>query len=127
MLTGQIKSFDDLPYGDFRRMLPRFQPDVFDNNMKLVERLDVIAKNKGCTSAQLALNWILSITKKPGMPKIIPITGATTEERVKENAVEVQPTEEELLMKFWRLVKSRATDTTHGMKLANTKLTFLDR
>jgi len=122
MLTGQTKSFDGLPYRDFRRMLPRFQPDVFDNNMKLVKRLDVIAKNKGCISAQLALNWILSITKKPGMSEIIPIPGATTEERVKENTVEVQLTEEELdkideILATCEIKGDRYH--SYGMKLAN--------
>lgn len=77
-------------------MLPRFQPDVFENNMKLVKRLEAIAKKKNCTPAQLALNWVLNISKKPGMPEIIPIPGATTVERVKENLVEVELTAEEL-------------------------------
>jgi len=48
-LTGQIKSFDDLGEHDWRRMSPRFQPDVFDENMKLVNEVKKIAERKGCT------------------------------------------------------------------------------
>jgi len=40
MLTGQIKSFDDIPENDIRRVLPRFQPENFENNIKLVKELE---------------------------------------------------------------------------------------
>lgn len=48
-LTGQIKSFEDIPEGDFRKWMPRFQPNVFDKNMDLVRELEKIATKKGCT------------------------------------------------------------------------------
>src|SRR5437016_1678097 len=32
-LSGQLRKFDDIPEGDFRRHLPRFQSDVFDSNL----------------------------------------------------------------------------------------------
>jgi pyridoxine 4-dehydrogenase len=96
MLTGQIKSFDDIPEKDIRRILPRFQPENFENNMKLVRELEKIAKKKKCTPAQLALGWVRSLSKRGGMPEIIPIPGATTVERVLENSVEVELTEGEM-------------------------------
>jgi pyridoxine 4-dehydrogenase len=96
MLTGQIKSFDDIPENDFRRILPRFQPENFENNMKLVRELEKIAKKKKCTPAQLALGWVRSLSKREGMPEIIPIPGATTVECVLENSVEVELTDEEM-------------------------------
>lgn len=96
VLTGQIKSFEDLQQGDVRKVLPRFQPENFETNMKLVKELEKIAQKKHCTPAQLALAWIRSLSNKEGMPKIIPIPGATTAERVKENAVEIELTEGEL-------------------------------
>jgi pyridoxine 4-dehydrogenase len=96
MLTGQVKSFDDIPDNDFRKMLPRFQPGNFENNLKLVEGLENVARKKDCTPAQLALGWIRSLSRREGMPEIIPIPGATTVEHVKENSVEVELTEEEL-------------------------------
>ena len=96
MLTGQFKSLEDLPQNDRRRILPRFQPENFETNMKLVKELEEIAERKGCTPAQLALAWVRSLSKKKGMPTIIPIPGSTTAERVKENAVEVELTEADL-------------------------------
>ena len=96
MFTGQIKSLEDLQQGDVRRVLPRFQPQNFAANMKLVKELEKIALEKDCTPAQLALAWVRSLSKKERMPQIIPIPGARTAERIKENAVEVDLTDEEM-------------------------------
>ena len=85
MLTGQITSFNDIPEKDMRRNLPRFQPPNFDNNMKLVREVEVLATKKNCTVSQLALAWVVSLSRREGMPRIIPIPGATTVERVVEN------------------------------------------
>ena len=96
MFTGQFKSLEDLPQSDRRRMLPRFHPENFETNLRLVKELEKIAERKDCTPAQLALAWVRSLSKKKGMPTIIPIPGSTTAERVKENAVEVELTEVDL-------------------------------
>ena len=96
MLAGQFKSLEDLPQSDRRRMLPRFQPENFEKNLKLAKELENIAEKKDCTPAQLALAWVRSLSKKKGMPTIIPIPGSTTAARVKENAVEVELTEADL-------------------------------
>jgi len=58
-LTGQIKSPDDIPEGDFRRFLPRFQPENFEANMKLVKQLEQLAGKKKCTPAHLQLGGSL--------------------------------------------------------------------
>lgn len=76
--------------------MPRFFPENFDVNIKLVKELEGIAKQKGCTPAQLALGWVRSLSEKNGNPVIIPIPGATTEERIVENAKEVSLTDKEL-------------------------------
>ncbi|PVH74758.1 Aldo/keto reductase [Cadophora sp. DSE1049] len=89
MLTGQIKSPDDISEGDMRKTMPRFLPENFSKNLDLVKELENLAKQKGCTPAQLALGWIRSISKKNGNPEIIPIPGATTAERVFENSKDV--------------------------------------
>lgn len=65
--------------------LPRYQPDVFDENIKLVHAVEDIAQKKGVTAGQIALGWVLHQSGKNGMPTIIPIPGATTSERVREN------------------------------------------
>lgn len=85
MLSGQIKSFEDIPEKDFRRMLPRFQPANFETNLKLVDRVVDLARKKGCTPAQLALAWVCSLSERKGMPKVIPIPGASNVDRVIEN------------------------------------------
>lgn len=88
-LTGQVKSLNDIPENDMRRGMPRFAPENFDKNLKLVEELEKIAKMKGCKPGQVGLAWVRAQSKKPDMPTMIPIPGATTVERVEENLVEV--------------------------------------
>ncbi|CAG8958718.1 hypothetical protein HYFRA_00011561 [Hymenoscyphus fraxineus] len=85
ILSGEIKKPEDIPEGDFRRMLPRFQPDTFPKNLELVHKIQDIATSKGVTPAQLAISWVVHQSKKNGNPVIIPIPGATTESRILEN------------------------------------------
>jgi aryl-alcohol dehydrogenase-like predicted oxidoreductase len=59
-LTGQIKSPDDFADDDFRKNHPRFQGDNFELNIALVREVEAMAANKGCTTAQLALAWVLA-------------------------------------------------------------------
>ena len=59
-LTGQIRRFDDLAADDWRRGSPRFQGENFGKNLELVRRIEGLAKEKGYTSSQLALAWVLS-------------------------------------------------------------------
>lgn len=96
ILTGQIRTVDDFPEGDFRRFLPRFQPGNFEINLQLADQVKAIAEKRGCTPAQLALGWLTSLQRRPGMPTIIPIPGATTAQRVEENAVVIDLTDGEM-------------------------------
>ena len=59
-LTGQITSPDDFPDDDFRKFHPRFQGENFEKNIALVREVEAIAAEKGCTTAQLALAWVLA-------------------------------------------------------------------
>ena len=104
-LTGEIKSFDDLPEGDFRRISPRFQPAVFGKNLELVDELKKLAQRKKCTPAQLALAWVKEYSGKPGMPTIIPIPGATTEARVRENVAETAGLGEEDMAEIGKILE----------------------
>lgn len=98
MLTGEIKKPDDIPEGDLRRMLPRFNKENFNHNLELVSELEKTAKQKNCTPAQLAINWAKQLSKKDrSYPEIIPIPGATKEERVLENAKEITLSNDELV------------------------------
>jgi aryl-alcohol dehydrogenase-like predicted oxidoreductase len=73
-LTGQFTSPDDFPEGDFRRNHPRFQGDNFEKNLELVREVEEMAKEKGCSTAQLALAWVLAqgddIVPIPGTKRI---------------------------------------------------------
>ncbi len=80
-LTGQIKRYEDLELGDFRRNSPRFQGENFQKNLALVERVTAMARDKGCTPAQLALAWLLAQGND-----IVPIPGTKTRQRLEENA-----------------------------------------
>ena len=59
-LTGQIKKPDDIAADDYRKASPRFQGDNFYKNLDLVRRIQLIAQQKGCTPAQLALAWVMN-------------------------------------------------------------------
>jgi aryl-alcohol dehydrogenase-like predicted oxidoreductase len=74
-LTGRFRSVADLPEGDFRRVNPRFEGENFDRNLKLVERVEEIAAEKGATAGQLALAWVLAqgedVVPIPGTKRIL--------------------------------------------------------
>jgi pyridoxine 4-dehydrogenase len=96
MLTGKFKSLDDIPKDSILRFFPRFQPGTFDINLELVRKVEEIAQRKGCTPAQLAIAWVKALSRRPGMPTIIPIPGATTAERVEENSKQVDLSDQEM-------------------------------
>lgn len=59
-LTGRFTSAHDLPEGDFRKISPRFSEDNFELNRTLLRMVEDLAKSKGATPAQIALQWVLS-------------------------------------------------------------------
>jgi aryl-alcohol dehydrogenase-like predicted oxidoreductase len=80
-LTGQFKRFDDLPADDYRRLSPRFQGENFQKNLDLVQRVQRIAAEKGCTPSQLALAWVLAQGDD-----ILPIPGTKKRKYLEDNA-----------------------------------------
>jgi aryl-alcohol dehydrogenase-like predicted oxidoreductase len=92
-LTGRFKKIDDLASNDYRRFTPRFQDENFNKNVKLVERIEEIAKAKGITPGQLALAWVLAQA-----PFIVPIPGTTCRKHLNENiaATQVKLSEQDL-------------------------------
>lgn len=93
MLTGQIKSFNKIPDKDVRKILPRFESQNFETNMKLLNELEKIAEEENCTSAQLALCWLRSLSKRSEMLEIVPILVATMVELEKVNSIEMTEAE----------------------------------
>ena len=73
-LTGEIAKLADLEETDWRRYSPRFQGENFEQNLKLVRRIQEMAAEKNCTPAQLALAWLLAqgadIVPIPGTKRI---------------------------------------------------------
>jgi aryl-alcohol dehydrogenase-like predicted oxidoreductase len=80
-LTGQIKRFEDLAADDYRRMSPRFQGENFAKNLQLVERIESLARAKGCTASQLALAWVLAQGAD-----VVPIPGTKRRTYLEQNA-----------------------------------------
>src|SRR6476619_4991757 len=79
-LTGQFKSPDDFPDDDFRKFHPRFQGENFEKNIQLVREVEAMAMEKGCTTAQLALAWVLAQGDD-----IVPIPGTKRRGYLEEN------------------------------------------
>lgn len=84
-LTGQIKSIDDLEPDDYRRNTPRFQGENFQKNLDLVHEIDMMAQEKGCTSAQLALAWVMAQGDD-----IVPIPGTKRRRYLEDNVGALQ-------------------------------------
>jgi aryl-alcohol dehydrogenase-like predicted oxidoreductase len=80
-LTGQFKTFDDLPADDYRRFSPRFQGENFQKNLDLVGKVEEIAREKGCLPSQLALAWVLAQGND-----IVPIPGTKRRTYLEQNA-----------------------------------------
>ncbi len=86
-LTGSIDASTTFTDTDFRGRTPRFQGEALSANLALIEVLNRVAAEVGCTPAQLALQWVLH--QKPWM---VPIPGTKRIWRLEENvgAADVQ-------------------------------------
>ena len=92
-LTGQITHPEDFPDDDYRRFHPRFTGENFDRNIALVHEVEAMARDKGCTTAQLALAWVLALGDD-----IVPIPGTKQVRYLDENiaALDVALTPQDL-------------------------------
>ncbi|MCH8077723.1 MAG: aldo/keto reductase [SAR324 cluster bacterium] len=92
-LTGQLRSIDGLAENDFRRIAPRFQQGNLEKNLTLVDAMAAMAAKMECSTAQVALAWLLTRNDC-----IIPIPGTRRIDRLEENAraAEIELTGEEM-------------------------------
>jgi aryl-alcohol dehydrogenase-like predicted oxidoreductase len=92
-LTGRFGRPEDIPEEDFRHGNPRFQGENFYANLRLVERVREIAKEKDCTPGQLALAWVLHRGED-----VVPIPGTKRRTYLEQNvaATEIELSEEDL-------------------------------
>jgi len=108
-LTGKIDQNTAFESTDFRNILPRFTPEAREANQALVDLLGRIAGEKGATTAQIALAWLLA-----QKPWIVPIPGTTKLHRLEENigAVDIELTAGDL-----RAIEDAASKiTVHGAR-----------
>jgi aryl-alcohol dehydrogenase-like predicted oxidoreductase len=57
-LSAAIKTLDTLLPKDRRHDHPRFTPDNFSHNVRLLAPIEKIAAGRKCTPAQVALAWV---------------------------------------------------------------------
>ncbi|GLT27631.1 hypothetical protein SLA2020_026150 [Shorea laevis] len=78
---------------DFRKSLPRFQPENLEHNKRIYERVNEMATRKGCTPSQLALAWVHHQGND-----VCPIPGTTKIENLNQNigALYIKLTPEEM-------------------------------
>jgi aryl-alcohol dehydrogenase-like predicted oxidoreductase len=119
LLTGQIKSFEDLEEDDFRRSSPRFQGENFNKNLELVKKIEAIAIEKSCTPSQLALAWVMAQEDF-----IFPIPGTKRVKYLEENvkAIDIKLSMEDLKRiddVFPKNAASGLRYTEAGMKTVN--------
>ncbi|MBO9356059.1 aldo/keto reductase [Bordetella petrii] len=73
-LTGRFQNDATFEDGDFRASLPRFQPENITTNRCLVDAVTALAARKACSTAQIALAWLLAqgddIVPIPGTRRI---------------------------------------------------------
>jgi len=83
-LTGKSLDVSQLPEDDLRCTIarPRFEPEAFARNIRLLEPYAVIAEQNHCSMAQLALAWLLALQNQ----SMVPIPGTKHIDFMLENA-----------------------------------------
>ena len=84
LLTGTVRSLDDIAPHDLRRRQPRFQPGNLERNLQLLGPLEEIAATRGVTKAQVALAWLLAQGED-----IVPIPGTKQQKWLEQNVAAV--------------------------------------
>lgn len=78
---AQVNAFDSLDEKDWRKSQPRWSGENYEENKRLVARFFDMARDKGCTPAQLALAWVHAQGED-----VFPIPGTKSSARIEENA-----------------------------------------
>ena len=84
MLSDQVPKVEELAADDVRQRLPRFQSVNIEKNLGLRSALELIARSKNATLAQLSIAWPMSEGKRAGV-FIVPIPGAKSRKHLDEN------------------------------------------
>jgi aryl-alcohol dehydrogenase-like predicted oxidoreductase len=118
-LSGTLRNVEEFGEDDFRRTLPRFEPENFQQNLALVGKVEELARAKGCTPAQFALAWLLARDEH-----IVPIPGTKRRKYLEENvgATEIRLSADELRSVDQALPPGSASGARYGdaaMRSAN--------
>lgn len=119
LISGHWRQGQAMDKGDFRATTPRFAPENIAHNIALGEALSAVAADKGVTTAQLAIAWVLAQG-----PDILPLVGARRRERLAEalGALEVTLTAEDLA----RIEKAVPRGAAAGERYAPAHMAHLD-
>jgi len=79
-LTGALRDVGALDAQDIRRGMPRFYPENYAQNLRLLDGYAAIAQDAGCSMAQLSLAWVLSRGEH-----VIALPGTTSLAHLEEN------------------------------------------
>lgn len=102
--------------GDYRAVMPQFQPEAYESNRKLLQLINDMAEEKQTTPAQISLAWM--ICKKP---YIVPIPGTRKENRLIENigAADINLTAQEIAQIDKALAEMDMSEVYGGTKVVN--------
>jgi aryl-alcohol dehydrogenase-like predicted oxidoreductase len=117
LLSGKTAS--SMTSTDFRSHLPRWSGENEQRNLTMVGRLNEIAKEKGVTSSQLAMAWVLSRGKD-----IVPLAGSRTRAQLADllGALEIELSAEDVA----RLEAAVPADAVAGTRYGEAQMVMLD-
>ncbi len=103
---------------DIRRTMPRFAPDNYTANLKLLPAYNALAQEAGCSPSQLALAWLLHKGED-----LIPIPGTTSVEHLLDDlgAVDVRLSAE-LMARAEALINERTVKGDRYNAQANSEV-----
>jgi aryl-alcohol dehydrogenase-like predicted oxidoreductase len=119
LLSGHWKPDRELAASDFRGYSPRFQGDNLQHNLALTEALARVAADKGVSTAQLAIAWVLAQGED-----VVPLVGARSRPRLEEalGALDVALTADDLA----RIEAAVPADAAAGARYAEAQMAHLD-
>jgi aryl-alcohol dehydrogenase-like predicted oxidoreductase len=93
-LTGELRSPDQLADNDWRKTNPRFTPENFQRNLRIVDEVTAVAAEVGATPAQIALAWLLAqgddIAPIPGTKRVARVEENTAADGVELSATQIE-------------------------------------
>jgi aryl-alcohol dehydrogenase-like predicted oxidoreductase len=119
-LASRFKMDSDLEENDFRKKNPRFQGGNFEKNLEFLKKIEEVSAAKNCTSAQLALAWLLARGND-----IIPIPGTKRLKYLEENigALKIQLSDEDIK----KINEIAPSGITAGTRYAEAEMSKLSR